>query len=139
MGLNEQLMIMILVILGVWVTFYLSVYLGKGNVMASALVVLTAGIIEYIFPGILGRVEVAAIAAASYAGMVSYQRISTQQEIFIVGFLCGMIFIAADGFFAGIGGRLGTIAAVSWCSYFGYRGAIFSLAKLGQGWLRQKA
>lgn len=139
MILMNQLTVVLLMVLGTWATFYLSVYYKKGNVMASAVVVLGAGLIEHFIPGVLNTQTAAGIAVASYAGMVSSKLIAQQHEILIIGVLCSFVFFSVDGIFSGVGGRLGTIAAVSWGSYFGLKLIYNSFAVQVQQWMRESA
>lgn len=117
----DQLLILIVAILGSVLTFYVSIHLNKGNVLASAVVVLLAGILETFIPGFFNAQVGGAMAAGSYAGMVSGQKIGDIKEVMAIGVLCGVLFAALMPAYNGMGGRLGTIAAISCGTYFGCR------------------
>ncbi len=115
----EQAMILLVAPLGAIITFYISVYLQKGNVLASAVVVLSAGILEFVFPGFFTPQVAGALTAASYAGMVSGEKIKDMKEMLVIGGICGLLVVSADNAYVGLGGRLGTLAAISCGTYFG--------------------
>ncbi|ACB83688.1 hypothetical protein [Natranaerobius thermophilus] len=120
MGLDE-LSLIILATLGIIVTYYISVHLGKGNVLGSAVVVFMAGLLETVFPGLITTEHAGVLAAASYAGMVSGDKIGSMRQVTALGIICGMMFIATAPAYVGFGGRLGTLAALSCGTFFGYR------------------
>ncbi|OWZ83272.1 hypothetical protein [Natranaerobius trueperi] len=113
----SEIIIISIAILGTMLTYYISVHSGKGNVMASAVVVLLAGII--LEP--LGTSYAGILAAASYVGMVSQEKVTDFRDCAVVGLICALIFLATDSVNVGIGGRLGTIAALSCGTFFGYQ------------------
>ena len=129
----EQVLIILLSMLGAVTTYHISVNLKKGNVLASAIVVFIAGVLHYIFPGTFGANHAAALAAASYAGMVSGENVPDIRNCAIIGLMCGTIFTFSTSAYVGVGGRLGTIAAISCGAYFGFKMLIesFDTSKIG--------
>ena len=102
-------------------TFYLSNHRKHGPVLGSATVGLIAGLIlPILFPQ--AGVTLAVVAhCASFTGMTSPERCRSFRQIFISGFFTAFVFIFSAPFFAGSGGKLGTIAfasVLSTCGYF---------------------
>ncbi|WP_459194836.1 hypothetical protein [Halosimplex sp. J119] len=84
------------------VTYWLSVHVGLGPVVASALVGLVAG---------LGLSEGDAAAyCGSFVGMASPAVFPSVPLVLVAGFVAGVAFVAARETFAGFGGKLGTLA-----------------------------
>lgn len=109
----EEVTILIVSIVAGVVTYMISHILKKGAVAASAIVTLVSGLIlPFFFPETGGLLAVAA-ACSSYAGMISVENASNLLEMAIVSLITGTLFIAASNAYAGVGGRLGTIAAIS--------------------------
>lgn len=117
----EQLVIIITAILAGVAAYVISVELGKGAVLGSAIVVLAGGVV---FPPLLGDLgtSMALVAAtAAYAGMVSKDNVRCRGEMAVVGCLSGLLYLAAAPAYPGVGGRLGTIGAIACLSFMGYR------------------
>ena len=91
------------------VTFLISVRLGHGPVVASAVVGLAAGIL---CPPLFAAGDaVAAVAfCASFAGMATAERIPGPGAMLLAGGTAGVAFVGAAPYFVGFGGKLGTIA-----------------------------
>lgn len=113
----------ILVITGIiaaYLTYYISIELKKGAVFASAIVTLTAGLLmPRIF--IEGNLLAAVATCSSYAGMVSKDKFNSAKDMIYVGFICSLIFIITLDAYVGVGGRLGTIAAIAGFSFLGMK------------------
>ncbi len=117
----EVLIILIISILAGITTYIISIKLNKGAVLASALVTLASGIIlPYFFPKIGGTLTAAA-ACSSYAGMISEKNAPKLWDMLIISLLTGTLFITASSAYIGIGGRLGTIAALSCFNWLGIK------------------
>lgn len=119
--------VIIVSIVAALATYYISINLGKGAVFASALVTLAAGIV---FPHFLpdGGARLAIMATtASYAAMVAPAKFPKIWEMGIVGLIAGLIFIATSSAYVGVGGKLGTIAAISCLTWLGVK-KVHSLA-----------
>lgn len=115
------ILILLVAVLATSVTYTIIYKLKKGTVLASALVTLTSGIVfPYIFPekGIL----LATVATAgSYAAMVSREKFPRLLDMVFVGIICGLVFILTQEVFVGVGGRLGSIAAISCFTWLGIK------------------
>jgi hypothetical protein len=90
-------------------TFALSVRLGHGPVVGSAAVGLAVGVAA---PPLLptGGAVAAAAFCASFVGMVSPDRLPNESATLLAGLVSGGLFVATTPAFAGLGGKLGTIA-----------------------------
>lgn len=117
----ENLMIIIVAILSGMATYTISNYFKKGTVLASASVTLVSGLIfPYFFPD-LGPTLMVVAACCSYAGMVSTKNVTNIGEMAIVSLITGVLFIVFKSAYPGIGGRLGTIAAISCITWIGIK------------------
>ncbi|NLM41140.1 MAG: hypothetical protein GX199_02390 [Firmicutes bacterium] len=87
-------------------------------VEVSALLALTAGLV---LPGLFasGGLFALTCTAVSYAAMCSLERCCSYKEILTISALCAVIIYAGQGILVGIGGRLGTSAAVAVLLYSG--------------------
>lgn len=117
----EEIIILIISILAGITTYIVSNILKRGAVIASAIVTLTAGIIlPYFFP-VIGNTLTTATACASYAGMISVENALNLWEMTVISLMTGILFIAASSAYMGIGGKLGTIAAISCFAWLGFK------------------
>jgi len=125
----ENIMILIVSILSGIATYTISNRLKKGGVFASASVTLISGIVfPYFFPEIGSNLMVVA-ACASYAGMVSVKNVPKLWEMVMVSAIAGSLFIVFNSAYQGVGGRLGTIAAISCFTWIGFK-KVFPNSKL---------
>jgi hypothetical protein len=105
-------------------TYFIANKLNKGGVFASATVTLISGIIfPFFFPEV-GTTLMAVAACASYAGMVSIRNAPSIKEMIIISVIAGIIFILSSKAYVGVGGRLGTIAAISCLTLLGAKAII---------------
>lgn len=113
--------IIIVSILASCITYFISINLNKGAVMASAIVTLFSGIVlPYFFPNI--GVTLATVATtSSYAAMVSKEKFPTITDMIFVGVIVSVMFILFQDVFVGVGGRLGTMAAISGFTWLGIK------------------
>ncbi len=102
-------------ITGSIVTYFISIEIGHGGVIASAIVGMTAVII---FP----YYAAAAAYCGSFVGMASTILFSSYEELLLAGVFSSMIFIMVKPVCKGFGGKLGTIA---------FAGSLYSITILG--------
>lgn len=126
-----NLMIILTGIIAAYITYYISIELKKGAVFASAIVTLTAGLL---LPRMFmeGSILAAVATCSSYAGMVSKDKFKSSKDMIYVGFICSLIFIVTIDAYVGVGGRLGTIAAISGFSFLGMKGYLSKYMKSKQ-------
>ena len=102
-------------------TYWVANIIKRGSVMASAMVTLAAGmLLPHFFPS-TGNLLSSAAATASYAGMISMENALNVFEMATISLMTGILFIAADTAYVGIGGKLGTIAAISCFAWLGIK------------------
>lgn len=103
---NKNLRLILTAVLGTVLTYFLSVTLELGPMVASGLVGLLASLF---LPTDLAIVAYTAAFAGMSAGFVllNYYMVS------LTGLLVGVIFIITQPIYQGFGGKLGTIAACS--------------------------
>ena len=117
----EYLFIVLVSVLAGMATYYVSVKLNKGAVFGSAVVTLISGILfPHFIPTIGSRLAIVA-TCASYAGMVGIKNAPRISEMAVIGLINGIIFIATLSAYPGVGGRLGTIAAISCFVWIGLK------------------
>lgn len=117
----DELIILIVSIIAGISTYIVSNILKRGAVIASAIIVLVSGLIlPYFFP-MNGSLLATAAACASYAGMISIENALNLLEMALISLLTGILFIAAESAYVGVGGRLGTIAAISCFAWLGFK------------------
>ena len=117
----EEVIILITSMAAGMATYIVSNILKRGVVIGSALITLISGfMLPHFFPS-MGNVMATAAACASYAGMISVENALNLFEMAIVSLLTGIMFIAASNAYTGIGGRLGTIAAISCFAWLGFK------------------
>lgn len=117
----EELIILIISVAAGMATYIVSNILKRGSVIASAIITLVSGImLPHFFP-VMGGVLATAAACSSYAGMISLENALNLLEMAIISLMTGILFIAARSAYIGIGGRLGTIAAISCFAWLGFK------------------
>ena len=117
----EEMIILAISIASGIATYIVSNFLKRGAVIASAVITLVAGLmLPYFFPVIGGTLAIAA-ACSSYAGMISLENALNLSEMSVISLMTGILFIAASNAYVGIGGRLGTIAAISCFAWLGFK------------------
>ena len=125
----EEVIILIISIIAGMATYVVSHILKRGAVIASAIITLVSGLmLPYLFPSI-GSVLATAAACSSYAGMISLEHALNLLEMSIISLMTGILFIAASSAYPGIGGRLGTIAAISCFAWLGVKKVFVGLDK----------
>lgn len=123
----EEITILIICILAGMATYIVSNILMRGAVIASAMITLVSGLlIPYFFPT-TGATLASAAACASYAGMISIENALNVFEMGVISLMTGILYIAASNAYPGIGGRLGTIAAISCFAWLGIRKVFIGL------------
>lgn len=117
----ESLMIILTTTIAGVLSYQISNKFKKGPVFGSAIVTLAAGILlPIILPGMGERLMVAA-ACGSYAGMAGKKLVPSSLEIGLISSLAGFMLIIASSAYPGVGGRLGTIAALACFSWMGMK------------------
>ena len=117
----EEVIILIISIAAGMATYIVSNILKRGAVIASAIITLVSGLmLPYFFP-LMGGVLATAAACSSYAGMISLENALNLLEMAVISLMTGILFIAAKSAYIGIGGRLGTIAAISCFAWLGFK------------------
>lgn len=117
----DEIIILIVCIVSGMATYLVSNILKRGAVIGSAIITLTAGLIlPYFFPT-MGELLATAAACASYAGMISVENALNLLEMAVISLMTGILFIVASTAYVGIGGRLGTIAAISCFAWLGFK------------------
>ncbi len=124
--MEEILILTISVIAGI-ATYIVSHILKRGAVIASAIITLVAGLmLPYFFP-LMGGVLATAAACSSYAGMISLENALNPLEMAVISLMTGILFILASSAYPGIGGRLGTIAAIACFAWLAFKKVFISL------------
>ncbi len=117
----EEIIILIICVVAGMATYLVSNILKRGAVIASAIITLSAGLmLPHFFPSMGGLLATAA-ACASYAGMISVENALNLLEMAVISLMTGILFIVASTAYVGIGGRLGTIAAISCFAWLGFK------------------
>lgn len=117
----QEVIILIISIAAGMATYIVANFLKRGAVIASAIITLVSGLMfPYFFPS-MGGVLATAAACASYAGMISLENALNLLEMAVISLMTGILFIAASSAYPGIGGRLGTIAAIACFAWLGFK------------------
>lgn len=112
-NLSQDFLSFLSVFFGALITFWISVYMGFGAVVASSLVGILAAL--------LLKQYAAAIFCGSFVGMASPECFC-YQNVVIAGAISGLIFVLGKHVFNGFGGKLGTTA---------FAGCVFTSLILG--------
>lgn len=116
----DKIIILLVAMFAGLITYFISNILNKGAVLASAVVTLVSGVVlPYFFPTTGGNLAAMA-ACASYAGMISTKNAPRLWNMAIVSLITGVLYITASNAYVGVGGRLGTIAAISCFTWLGF-------------------
>ncbi|NLY76854.1 MAG: hypothetical protein GX080_02040 [Tissierellia bacterium] len=114
-------LIIVMAMLAASLTYFIIYKLQKGPVIASAIVTLVSGIVLPQFFPDKGLLLATVATAGSYAAMVSKEKFPRILDIAFVGALCGIVFLLTEDVFVGVGGRLGSIAAISCFTWLGIK------------------
>lgn len=117
----EEITILTVSVIAGIATYIVSNILNRGPVIASAIITLVSGLMFPYFYPLMGDVLAAAAACASYAGMISVENALNLLEMSVISLMTGILFIASSSAYIGIGGRLGTIAAISCFAWLGFK------------------
>ena len=113
--------IVLYAVLAAVITFWLSVYLKHGAVIASSVVGLVGGLLlPALYPDPLGNTLAVVVICASFTGMASPQRIPKLWHMAVAGLVTGVIFVYSMPILGGAGGKLGTIAFGAVMVVYGY-------------------
>ena len=125
----ENLMIMIAGMVWAFLTYKITVCTSRGAVFASASVTLAAGVLLPAIMGVTGTKLATVIACASYGGMISPKWIAKPWELVVIGGLSALVFILAEEAFKGVGGKLGTMAAIACLAWIGIKALVNSVSE----------
>jgi len=115
------IVIIVVAIMATSLTYLITFKLKKGPVLASAIITLASGIfLPYLFPE-KGALLATVATTGSYAAMVSRDKFPKLLDIIFVGLIAGTVFILTQEVFVGVGGRLGSIAAISCFTWLGIK------------------
>jgi len=117
----NNILILLAGIFGTISAYWISIKLNKGAVMGSAIVVLASGIIFPYINSEIGSTLAVVATTGSYAGMISKKNAPNIWETVIIGFIVGIVFILATTTYVGVGGKLGTMAAISCFIWLGIK------------------
>ena len=108
-------------------TYWLSVTLHHGPVLASSAVGVAGGLLlPAIFPE-TGELLAVVVICATFTGMTASKRFSAPLAMVAAGLLTGIVFLYSVPVFGGTGGKLGAIA-------FGASLAVWGFQKVYEGW-----
>ena len=125
----EQMIILLISLVAGVTTYVVSHILNRGPVIASAIITLISGLmLPHFFP-IIGHVLATAAACSSYAGMISLENALNLFEMAIISLFTGILFILVSNSYPGIGGRLGTISAISCFAWLGFKKVFIKSSK----------
>lgn len=117
----EEIIILIVSVAAGMATYTVSNIIKKGAVIGSAIITLAAGLLlPPLFPT-MGATMATAAACASYAGMISVENALNVLEMAVISLMTGILFITVTSAYVGVGGRLGTIAAISCFAWLGFK------------------
>ena len=117
----DEIIILIVGMIAGMITYIIANILKKGALVGPAVVTLVSGIVfPYFFPTI-GSTLATVAACSSYAGMISVENALNLFEMAIISLMTGILFIAANKAYIGIGGRLGTMGAISCFAWLGFK------------------
>jgi hypothetical protein len=102
--------IVIYSIVGAVLSQIINLRLKKGAVLGSAIVGLIGAILLPTVHAEISAVLATIVICASFAGMSTYGRVPNEGYMAIAGFFIGVVFIFAQPYLGGGGGKLGTIA-----------------------------
>lgn len=117
----ESIWIVLSAILGSVGAYWISIFLNKGGVLGSATITLLSGILLPRFVPGMGTTLAMAATTGSYAGMISKKNVPKLWEMIFIGCFVGIIFILSSSAYVGLGGKLGTIAAISCFAWLGLK------------------
>ncbi|ACB84297.1 hypothetical protein [Natranaerobius thermophilus] len=117
---SSSLIIILTSILGGITAYYINIILKYGPVIGSGVVTLLSGVFPVLF-GDFGTLLAGAATTSGYASMVSVKHVPSIKEMGALSFLAGSLYLVTIPAFQGIGGKLGTIAALSCLAFIGYK------------------
>ncbi len=118
---QTSLEIIVIALIAMPLTFYLSAVHGNGPVLASSVVGMISGLVLHvIYPEMGTNLAVVAICA-SFAGMSGRERLPNFGMVLLVALFTGVVFIFSTPHLGGAGGKLGTIAFGSVLAVIGFQ------------------
>jgi len=97
-------------IVGAVLAMVINLRFKRGPVMGSGIVALIAGLLLPAVHPEVSQLLAVVVMCATFAGMSSYERVPNEGYMAIAGFFVGVVFIFAQPYLGGGGGKLGTIA-----------------------------
>ncbi|MBU1992337.1 MAG: hypothetical protein ABH856_02770 [Patescibacteria group bacterium] len=97
---------------GAVATYYLSINLGLGPVIAAGLVGTLVSFLSVFKNERIGEIPAVAYCGA-FVGMSSSMVLENLLVVSLAGLVAGIVFVIAKNVFGGIGGKLGTMAFIS--------------------------
>ncbi len=133
----NELIIIIIGILGATVTFFVSDHLKQGRVRASATLSLLVSMFFYCYPEVLSPFLTSNIPlvfiGASFIGMVTSRAKGNYFRLALAGCLFSILYLNKDQFFEGYGGALGALAFIALFSTITFSELISKNTKLSSG------
>ncbi|HHT50184.1 MAG TPA: hypothetical protein GXZ78_01770 [Eubacteriaceae bacterium] len=130
----DNIAILIAGIIGSVGSYWISLYLNKGATMGAALMTLLSGLVFPNLPFIepaLGATLAVVSTTGAYAGMISKKNVPNIVEMVVIGVFVGTISILAMTTYSGVGGKLGTMAAISCLAWLGIK-KVFKIGAVGK-------
>ncbi len=120
--IEEAALLFLSSVLAIYLVFWLK-RRAPGNpvVFSASLVGILAGLVYHLQP-FLGEV----MYAAAFAGMAPDHLLVARSESVVIGMVTALMYLLLSQFLPGVGGKLGTIAFVSWVVYLLYKGRFYS-------------
>lgn len=113
----ENILMIIVGMIGATATYFVNTRLKQGPVRASALLTLPLAAFFYFFPNVcspfITQNAPIVFIGATFIGMVSAQKMSSYIGIALAGLVFTLIYLNTGKFFEGYGGSLGTAACIS--------------------------
>ncbi len=125
----ENIIILFVAVLAGIASYTISITMNKGAVFGSAVVTLISGIVFPHFVPTIGAKLAVVATCASYAGMVAVKNVPKLWEMAIVSFIAGGLFILSATTYVGVGGKLGTIAAIACFTWIGCK-KVYEVSKV---------
>lgn len=123
----DNILIIIIALVSGTATYTIANTLNRGGVFASAIVTLISGIFLPYFFKEIGSTLMVVAACASYAGMISIKNAPKLWDMVMVSVITGGVFIFASSAYQGVGGRLGTIAAIACFAWIGVKKVFYNI------------
>lgn len=108
--LDFDIMLIVYAVVGAILTYFISIKLNLGSVIASSTIGIISGFLLPLFYGTIGFTYAALAYCGSFAGMSSKKEFPIISYMLLSGLICGLVFIFSTPFIDWAGGKLGAIA-----------------------------